>query len=114
MIRLIIDLSLSGWTAGPSLGGGKGQEHHPEGQRGGSTRHSKRPQITFAFQVVFAPGQSIESNLKNLAERRTDIFGVGDEAASEAMIGQKMGEEEVRPQRIMLSENLTLLEGPRA
>ena len=48
------------------------------------------------LQVVFAPGQSIESNLKNLAERRTDIFGVGDEAASEAMIGQKMGEEEVR------------------
>lgn len=47
------------------------------------------------LQVVFAPGQSIESNLKNLAERRTDIFGVGDEAASEAMIGQKMGEEEV-------------------
>jgi len=26
-------------------------------------------------EVVFAPGQSIESNLKNLAERRTDIFG---------------------------------------
>merc|ERR1719210_3018861 len=51
-------------------------------------------------EVVFAPGQSIESNLKNLAERRTDIFGVGDEAASEAMIGQKMGEEEVRePER---------------
>ena len=48
------------------------------------------------LQVVFAPGQSIESNLKNLAERRTDIFGVGDEAASEAMIGQKMGEEEVK------------------
>ena len=52
--------------------------------------------ICFLPQVVFAPGQSIESNLKNLAERRTDIFGVGDEAASEAMIGQKMGEEEVR------------------
>ena len=72
------------------------------------TRHSKRPQIIFPFQVVFAPGQSIESNLKNLAERRTDIFGVGDEAASEAMIGQKMGEEEVRPQRIILSENSQL------
>ena len=52
--------------------------------------------MCFFLQVVFAPGQSIESNLKNLAERRTDIFGVGDEAASEAMIGQKMGEEEVR------------------
>ena len=46
--------------------------------------------------------------MKNLAERRTDIFGVGDEAASEAMIGQKMGEEEVRPQIIMPSENSQL------
>jgi hypothetical protein len=27
--------------------------------------------------VVFAPGQAIESSLKQLAERRTDIFGVG-------------------------------------
>jgi splicing factor 3A subunit 1 len=45
-------------------------------------------------QVIFAPGQSIESNLKNLAERRTDIFGVGDEAAQEAGIGMKMVEEE--------------------
>jgi hypothetical protein len=28
---------------------------------------------------VFAPGQAIESSLKQLAERRTDIFGVGEE-----------------------------------
>ena len=26
---------------------------------------------------MFAPGQAIESNLKLLAERRSDIFGVG-------------------------------------
>jgi len=45
-------------------------------------------------EVVFAPGQSIETSLKHLAERRTDIFGVGEEAASETGIGQKMGEEE--------------------
>merc|ERR1712142_1109139 len=45
-------------------------------------------------EVVFAPGQSIESSLKQLAERRTDIFGVGEEAAQETAIGQKMGEEE--------------------
>ena len=32
-----------------------------------------------------------------MAERRTDIFGVGDEAAQETMIGRKMGEEETRP-----------------
>ena len=32
--------------------------------------------------------------MKHLAERRTDIFGVGEEAAQEAAIGKKMGEEE--------------------
>lgn len=39
--------------------------------------------------AVFAPGQSIESSLKRLAERRTDIFGVGEEAVQEAEIGKK-------------------------
>ena len=34
--------------------------------------------------------------MKHLAERRTDIFGVGEEAAQEAAIGKKMGEEETR------------------
>lgn len=43
---------------------------------------------------VFAPGQSISHSLKHLAERRTDIFGVGEDAAKEAAIGNKMGEEE--------------------
>ncbi|XP_023330282.1 splicing factor 3A subunit 1-like isoform X2 [Eurytemora carolleeae] len=47
-------------------------------------------------EVVFAPGQAIESNLKLLAERRSDIFGVGEEAAQETYIGQKIGEEEQR------------------
>merc|ERR1719210_1883718 len=47
-------------------------------------------------EQVFAPGQSIENSLKHLAERRTDIFGVGEEAAQEAAIGKKMGEEERR------------------
>merc|ERR1719232_2356186 len=46
-------------------------------------------------EVVFAPGQSIESSLKQYAERRSDIFGVGDEG--ETMIGKKVGEEETRP-----------------
>ena len=32
--------------------------------------------------VVFAPGGAIESNLKNLAERRSDIFGVGQRRLS--------------------------------
>ena len=34
--------------------------------------------------------------MKQLAERRTDIFGVGEEAAQEAEIGKKMGEEDRR------------------
>merc|ERR1740122_447260 len=46
-------------------------------------------------EVVYAPGQSIESSLKQYAERRSDIFGVGDEG--ETMIGKKIGEEETRP-----------------
>ena len=46
--------------------------------------------------IVFAPGQAIESSLKQYAERRSDIFGVGEEAAQETVIGQKMGEEEQR------------------
>lgn len=42
---------------------------------------------------VYAGGTAIESSLKQLAERRTDIFGVGDE---ETVIGKKLGEEETR------------------
>lgn len=44
-----------------------------------------------AQENVYAPGAAIEASLKQLAERRTDIFGVGDE---EAAIGKKLGEEE--------------------
>ncbi|XP_028026204.1 splicing factor 3A subunit 1 [Bombyx mandarina] len=40
---------------------------------------------------ALAPGAAIEASLKQLAERRTDIFGVGDE---ETTIGKKIGEEE--------------------
>ncbi|CAH3929805.1 unnamed protein product [Pieris brassicae] len=40
---------------------------------------------------ALAPGAAIEESLKHLAERRTDIFGVGDE---ETAIGKKIGEEE--------------------
>ncbi|XP_072045442.1 splicing factor 3A subunit 1-like [Amphiura filiformis] len=42
-------------------------------------------------ESVFAPGVAIEESLKHLAERRTDIFGVGD---VETQIGKKIGEEE--------------------
>ena len=50
-------------------------------------------------EEVYAQGTSIESSLKNLAERRTDIFGSGD---VEAAIGQKIGEEERRkPEKVI-------------
>ncbi|XP_052784621.1 splicing factor 3A subunit 1-like [Mya arenaria] len=42
-------------------------------------------------EEVYAAGSSIESSLKHLAERRTDIFGAGTE---EAGIGKKLGEED--------------------
>lgn len=44
-------------------------------------------------ETVYAPGSAIEASLKQLAERRTDIFGVGDE---ETAIGKKIGEEDKR------------------
>ena len=44
-----------------------------------------------AQDTVYAAGTAIEASLKQLAERRTDIFGVGDE---ETVIGKKLGEEE--------------------
>ena len=39
-------------------------------------------------EEVFAAGSAIDSSLKQLAERRTDIFGYGTE---EKQIGQKVG-----------------------
>ncbi|BES95762.1 splicing factor 3A subunit [Nesidiocoris tenuis] len=41
--------------------------------------------------TVYAGGSAIEASLKQLAERRTDIFGIGDE---ETAIGKKIGEED--------------------
>ena len=49
-------------------------------------------------EQVFASGRDIGGQLKTFSERRTDIFGVGDEAAQEAAIGKKMGEEETPQQ----------------
>ena len=49
--------------------------------------------LSWFFFSIFS-GQSISHSLKHLAERRTDIFGVGEDAAKEAAIGNKMGEEE--------------------
>lgn len=49
-------------------------------------------------EEVFAPGSAIDSNLKQLAERRTDIFGIGTE---ETQIGKKIGEEEHRETKVV-------------
>ncbi|KPM05088.1 splicing factor 3A subunit 1-like protein [Sarcoptes scabiei] len=46
-------------------------------------------------EEVYAAGSAIESSLRNLAERRTDIFGSGDE---ETIIGRKIGEEDQKKQ----------------
>lgn len=43
--------------------------------------------------LFFFLGSAIEDSLKELAERRTDIFGVGDE---ETVIGKKIGEEDTK------------------
>lgn len=48
-------------------------------------------------EEVYASGPSIESSLKDLAERRTDIFGSGD---AETGIGRKIGEEDKRPEKV--------------
>lgn len=49
-------------------------------------------------EEVYAAGSAIESSLKQLAERRTDIFGSGDE---ETAIGKKIGEEDrKKPEKI--------------
>ncbi len=41
-------------------------------------------------EPVFAPGQDISSSIKAFAERRTDIFGVGEKAAEQTVIGKKV------------------------
>lgn len=50
---------------------------------------------------VYAPGLDIESSLKQLAERRTDIFGV-----EETAIGKKIGEEEIQKPEEKVSEDM--------
>lgn len=49
-------------------------------------------------EEVYAPGSSIYSSLRELAETRTDIFGVGVE---ETQIGKKIGEEERREKKVI-------------
>ena len=48
--------------------------------------HQRQTMEKMEQEVVFAEGVQVGSSLKNLAERRTDIFGV-----EETVIGQKVG-----------------------
>lgn len=56
-------------------------------------QRDRQMQEKMTQESVYAPGSAIENSLRALAERRTDIFGVGDE---ETAIGKKIGEEERR------------------
>jgi len=44
-----------------------------------------------------ASGTEISRNIAKLAERRTDIFGVGEKGVEQTTIGKKLGEEDSRP-----------------
>ena len=56
-------------------------------------QRDRQMQEKMTQESVYAPGSAIENSLRALAERRTDIFGVGDD---ETAIGKKIGEEERR------------------
>jgi hypothetical protein len=43
---------------------------------------------------ITASGNEISRNIAKLAERRTDIFGIGEKGAEQTIIGKKLGEEE--------------------
>lgn len=43
---------------------------------------------------VYAPGVDISSNIKAFAERRSDIFGVGEKGAAQTIIGKRIDEED--------------------
>lgn len=58
-------------------------------------------------EPVYATGNTVISHLKQLAERRTDIFGDGDQ---ETVIGKKIGEEEVKDNRIIWDGHSSSLE----
>ncbi|XP_042894743.1 splicing factor 3A subunit 1 [Parasteatoda tepidariorum] len=61
-------------------------------------QRDKALQEKMTQEEVYAHGTSIESSLKQFAERRTDIFGSGVE---ETAIGKKIGEEEKkRPEKV--------------
>lgn len=44
--------------------------------------------------LINSSGTEISRNINRLAERRSDIFGVGAQGAEQTVIGQKLGEKE--------------------
>lgn len=92
---------------GEKIPASKVQEHMRIGLLDPRWVEERDKQITARAQEdqVFATGHDIGGQLKTFSERRTDIFGVGDEAAQEAAIGKKMGEEDTR--RHMENEKVT-------
>lgn len=58
-------------------------------------------------ESALASGLTVSENLKQLAERRTDIFGTGDQ---ETAIGKKIGEEERKDTRIIWDGHTSSLE----
>ncbi len=85
---------------GEKVPASKVQEHMRIGLLDPRWVEERDKQITARAQedAVFATGHDITGQLKTFSERRTDIFGVGDEAAQEAAIGKKMGEEDTKRQ----------------
>jgi len=83
---------------GEKIAASKAAEHMKIGLLDTRWVEERDKQITAKAKedVVFAPGGAIESNLKLLAERRSDIFGTGESASDETYIGLKVGEEEQR------------------
>jgi hypothetical protein len=57
---------------------------------------------------ITASGTEISRNIAKLAERRTDIFGIGEKGAEQTIIGKKLGEEERTAPR---SDNKTIWDG---
>ena len=42
-------------------------------------------------EPVFAQGMEVGSSIRALAERRSDIFGVGSKGAEQTIVGEKLG-----------------------
>ena len=60
---------------------------------------------------ITASGTEISRNIAKLAERRTDIFGIGEKGVEQTIIGKKLGEEE---RQLPRSDPKTIWDGQQA